>query len=181
MNSNIFKYLILPIILFFAALVIGFWILWPLYGDVTSALDLKKQNQDNLTEREKLTANLERLISQYNERSTDVASLNKAIPSDQNIPELLVNLEAIASENNLIFGGVNFKSKDLKAKGVKTLVMEIKVKGSYPAFKNYLKSMEKSLRIFDVISVSFSGVGPGQIGAKIDNLEFNLIVNTYFY
>jgi len=181
MNSNLFKYLILPFILFFAALAIGFWFLRPLYGDIQSAFELKKQNQDNLTQRKKLTENLERLINQYNEREQDVASLNKAVPSGQNIPELLVNLEAIASENGLIFENVNFKPKDLKAKGIKTLVAEVKIKGSYPAFLNYLKAVEKSLRIFDVVSVSFSGVGPGQIGAKIDNLEFNLILNTYYY
>ena len=181
MTQNLFKYLILPFILFFAALAIGFWILWPLYGDIKANLELKKQNQDNLAQRKKLTENLERLISQYNERSTDIASLDKAVPSGQNVPELLINFEAIASENGLIFEGVNFRPKDLKAKGIKTLVAEIKVKGSYPNFQNYLKALEKSLRIFDVTSVSFSGVGPGQIGARTDNLEFNLIINTYYY
>lgn len=178
---NLFKYLILPVILFFAALAIGYFVLWPLYDDTQAALELQKQNQDNLAQRKKLTENLESLISQYNERGGDIASLNKAIPSGQNIPELLVNLEAIASESGLIFGSVNFKPKDFKAQGIKTLVSEIKVKGSYPAFLNYLKALEKSLRIFDVISVSFAGVSPGQVGAKLDNLEFNLIVNTYYY
>ncbi len=181
MNSNLFKYLIIPFVLFFAALAIGFWFLWPLYGDIQSATQLKKQNQDNLTQRKKLTENLERLVGQYNERNSDIASLDKAIPSGQNVPELLVNLEAIASESGLILGNVNFKPKDLKAQGIKTLVAEIKVKGSYPAFLNYLKAVEKSLRIFDVVSVSFAGVSPGQIGAKIDTLEFNLTVNTYYY
>lgn len=181
MNLALFKYLILPFILFFTALAIGFWMLWPLYGDINAALLLKEQNQENLSSRKKLTENLERLISQYNERTGDIASLNKAVPSGQNTPELLINLEAIASESGLIFGSVNFKPKDLKAKGIKTLIAEIKVKGSYPNFQNYLKNIEKSLRIFDVVSVSFSGVGPGQIGAKTDNLEFNLVVNTYYY
>ena len=179
--SDLFKYLILPIILFFAVLVIGFLVLWPLYGDTQAALLIKKQNRDNLAERKKLSENLERLISQYNERKNDIASLSKAIPNGQNVSELLVNLEAIASENGLIFNSVNFKPKDLKAVSVKTLMAEIKVVGSYPAFLNYLKAIETSLRIFDVVSVSFSGVNPGQIGAITDNLEFNLIVNTYFY
>lgn len=181
MNSNLFKYLILPFILFFTALAIGFWILWPLYGDIGAAMLLREQNRDNLAQRKKLTENLEALISQYNERNSDIASLGKAIPSGNNIPELLVNLEAIASENGLVFGNVNFKTKDFNAQGVKILITEIRVKGSYPAFLNYLKALEKSLRIFDVINVSFSGISPGQISAKIDNMEFNLIVNTYYY
>lgn len=181
MILRIFKYLILPFILFLAALAIGLWILWPLYGDIQAALLSREQNRDNLAQRIKLTENLERLISQYNERGQDIASLGKAVPSGQNIPELLVNLEAIASESGLIFGSVNFKPKDLKAPGIKTLIGEIRVKGSYPDFQNYLKALEKSLRIFDVVNVSFSGVSPGQTGAKIDSLEFNLTVNTYYY
>ena len=92
MNHNLLKYFILPLILFSAAFVISFWILWPLYGDITAVMQLREQNQDNLLQRKKLTENLERLISQYNEREGYIASLNKAIPNSQNIPELFVNL-----------------------------------------------------------------------------------------
>ncbi len=180
MGINLFKYIILPIFLFLAALAMGFWVLMPLYGYANAALEVKKQNDDNLAERKKLVANLERLVNQYNERNSDIASFNEAIPAGQNTPELLINLEALASENGLTFSGVNFKPKDFKGGNIKTLIMEIKIKGSYPNFQNYLKAMEKSLRIFDVVSVSFVGVGPGQIGARTDNLEFNLIVNTYY-
>ena len=177
---NLFKYLVLPIILFIAAAAIIFWVLLPLWHSTQAALELKKENENNLAQREKLTANLERLIGQYSERASDLTSFSKAIPVGQNIPELLINLEALASENGLIFSGVNFKPKDLKAPGIKTLIMGIKVKGSYPAFQNYLKGMEKSLRLFDVTSISFNGVVPGQVNINLNNLEFNLSVNTYY-
>ncbi|MBI2635292.1 MAG: type 4a pilus biogenesis protein PilO [Parcubacteria group bacterium] len=180
MNINIFRYLIFPLVLILVALAIGFWVLMPLYGHINAALEVKKQNEENLAERKKLTANLERLIGQYNERSADIASFNKAIPAGQNIPELLINLEALASETGMEFLGVNFKPEDFKSENIKTLVMEVKIKGSYFDFQNYLKAMEKSLRIFDVVGISFVGVGPGQIGARTDNLEFNLIISTYY-
>ncbi len=177
---NLFKYLVLPLILFIAAAVIIFWVLLPLWYSTQAALELKKENENNLAQREKLAANLEYLINQYNERASDLTSFSKAVPVGQNIPELLVNLEALASENGLIFSGVNFKPKDLKVSSVKTLVMEIKVKGSFPAFQNYLKAVEKSLRFFDVTSVSFNGVAPSQTNINLNNLEFNLSVNTYY-
>ena len=177
---NLFKYLVLPLILFIAAVVIIFWVLLPLWHSTQAALELKKGNENNLAQRKQLAANLERLIGQYNERASDLTSFSKAIPVGQNIPELLINLEALASENGLIFSGVNFKPEDLKAPGIKTLIMEIKVKGSYPAFQNYLKGMEKSLRLFDVTSISFNGIAPGQVNVNLNNLEFNLSVNTYY-
>lgn len=184
--SNLFKYLVLPLILFVAAAAIIFWVLSPLWHSTQAALELKKENENNLAQREKLAANLGRLIGQYNERASDLASFSQAIPAGQNIPELLISLEALASENGLTFSGVDFKpkdlgaSKDLNASNVKTSVMEIRVKGSYPAFQNYLKAMEKSLRLFDVASISFIGVAPGQVNVNLNNLEFNLSVNTYY-
>lgn len=180
MNLNIFKYLILPIILFIVSPVVIFWILLPIYNDVKLTIDLKKQNESNLNDRLKLTSGLESLVSQYNQRLTDIDSFSRVIPEGQNIPELLVNLEALASENGLVFSGVNFTPKDLKSPGVKTLIMVVRVKGSYPAFKNYLVAMEKSLRIFDVMSFSFSGVSRGASNINVNNLDFNLVINTYF-
>lgn len=178
--SNIFKYFIIPIILFFSALALGFWVLWPIYNDIKVAIELKKQNENNLSNRLILSANLERLINQYNERLTDIETFSKIVPDGENIPELLVSLEDLASRSGLAFTSVNFKTEDFKTPGFKTLTMEIKVKGSYLAFKNYLDNMEKSLRIFDITLVSFNGVGPGQSNVNLNNLDFNLLVNTYY-
>jgi len=183
--SNLFKYIILPVIFFFISAAAVFWILLPLWQDSQAALELKKTNEDNLAQREKLAANLQNLISQYNERASDLSFFSKIIPVGQNTPELLINLEALASENGLIFSGVDFQSGNLgdqaqNQNNVKTLTMEIKIKGSYPALQNYLKAMEKSLRFFDVVSVSFNGLAPGQSNANPNNLEFNLLVNTYY-
>lgn len=180
MSFNIFKYFILPIALFLASLAIIFWILLPIYNDVKITIDLKKQNENNLNDRLKLASSLESLVNQYNQRSTDIASFNKVIPEGQNIPALLVNLEALASENGLTFSSVDFTPKDLKAPGVKTLKMAVRLKGSYTAFKNYLSAMEKSLRIFDVISISFGGISRGASVVNENNIDFDLTVNTYY-
>lgn len=181
MNGSFFKYFILPTILFLAALAIGYWVLMPLYGYIGVALETKIQNKNVLVERQKLVANLAQLMGQYNERASDVAFFDRAIPVGQNIAELLVNLEALASENGLIFSSVDFKSKELEVNGVKTLLMEIKLKGLYPALQNYIKALEKSLRIFDVVSISFSGISPEQLGIKTSSeIDFTLSVNTYY-
>lgn len=180
MKLNIFKYFILPIILFLASLVIIFWILLPTYNDIKLSIYLKKQNESNLNDRLKLTSRLENLVSQYNQRLSDVNSFSKVIPEGQNIPELLVNLEALASENGLIFSNVDFTPKNLKEPGVKTLIITARVKGSYQAFKNYLIAIEKSLRIFDVVSISFSGISKGESNINVNNLDFHLILNTYY-
>jgi Tfp pilus assembly protein PilO len=179
MNSNIFKYVILPLVLFIAAIAMFIWVIWPLYNDMNAALDVKQQNETNLAERQKLSANLEKLIAQYNERTGDITSFAKVIPTGQNLPALLVNLEAIASENGLRFQSVDFKQKDFNAKGIKTLIMDIRLKGAYPAFHNYVAALEKSLRLFDVISISFNGISPG-VGQERTVPEYELLVNTYF-
>lgn len=178
--SSIFKYLILPLLLFLAAGAIFFWILSPLWDGAQAAIELKKENENNLVKRKKLTENLDRLIGQYNERVNDFSSLGKAVPAGQNIPEILVVLEALASENGLTFSGIDFKPKESKIVGIKALSMDIRLKGSYPDFQKYIVSMEKSLRLFDVMSVSFNGISPGQFQINPNNLDFNLLVNAYY-
>lgn len=177
---KLFKYFIIPIILFFSIPALGFWVLWPLYGDIKVALELKKQNMGNLNDRLILSENLDRLVSKYNERLADIEAFSKVVPEGENIPELLVGLEDLASRSGLTFISVNFKTEDFKEEKFKTLIMELKVKGSYLAFRNYLQNLEHSLRIFDVTSISFSGVGPGQSNVNLDSLDFNLLVNTYY-
>ena len=180
MSYNIFKYFILPIVFFIVSIAVTFWVLFHIYNDIKLTVELKKQNENNLKDRIELTRSLEGLIKQYNQRLDVVDSLSKITPEGQNIPDILVNLEALASESGLTFSSVNFSPKDLKASGVKTLVLAIRVKGSYSAFRNYLDSMEKSLRIFDVMSISFNGISRGKSDVKTNNLEFNLKVNTYY-
>lgn len=182
MNTDILKYVVVPVILFFVTLLMVFWVLMPLYGYIETALDVKSQNEAILVQRKNLATNLNRLIKQYNDRSADNVSFAKAIPAGQNLPELLVNLEAMASENNMTFSGVDFKQKDFKKEGIKTLILNLRLKGSYLAFQNYLKAAEQSLRIFDVANVSFNGAGgSGQAGVKTSgDLDFNLTINTYF-
>ncbi len=177
---NLFKYIILPLVLFLAAAVIFLWILAPLWDGAQAVIELKKGNENNLIQRKKLTANLNHLVDQYNERINDFSSLSKAIPAGQNIPEVLVALEALASENGLIFSSVDFKPKESKIAGVKVLLMDIRLKGSYPAFQKYIEAMEKSLRLFDIAGISFNGIAPGQLQSNPNNLDFNLLVNAYY-
>ncbi len=179
MSQSILKYVIIPVVLFISSLAIIFWILLPMWNDSQAALAIQKQNQTNLDDRKQLSANLEKLIGQYNERVNDIAFFGKSVPVGENMPELLVGLEALASENNLVFAGANFKPKEFKG-GFKTLILEVKLKGSYPALQNYLKAMEKSLRLLDIVAVSFTGVSPGQLQANANNLEFTVTINTYY-
>lgn len=180
MNKLIFGYVIIPILLFLASLATIVWILLPMWHEAQAALEVKKLNEMNLADRRQLSANLEKLVGQYNERINDVAFFGKSVPVGGGIPELLVNLETLASENGLIFSGVEVKQKEFKPAGIKTLVLELKLKGSYQALQNYLKAAEKSIRLLDVAAVSFSGVAPGQLEAKINDLEFGVIVNAYY-
>lgn len=181
MSANFLKYVILPIILLFAVLIMIFKVLVPLYGLINNAVEAVEQNKINLAERKKVAINLEKLLGQYNERATEITSFNKAVPVGQSVAEAIINLEALASENGLVFLESSFKSKDSTGVGgIKTLIANIRVKGSYTAFKNYLKSLEKNLRIVDIIKISFSSEISAQAGYTTDNVTFDLTANTYY-
>ncbi|MDP2638855.1 MAG: type 4a pilus biogenesis protein PilO [Candidatus Azambacteria bacterium] len=178
--SNLFKYFIFPIILFIIVSALAYWVLLPLWNDTQIALELRRESKANLVQRKELTANLENLVNQYNKRIGDVNSAGQAIPVGENIPDLLIMLEALASENGLILVNVDFKTKEPGSPGIKILTMEVQVTGSYSAFQNYLKAAEKSLRLFDVMKVSFNGISPGATQANANELKFNLSIDTYY-
>jgi len=178
--SNLLKHLVLPAVLFAAALAIFFWLVMPLWDGIEPAMAMKKENEANLEQRRQIAANLGKLVNQYNARSGELASFEKAIPAGENIPELLVMLEALASENGMIFSGVEFKPQSATVVGAKVLAMEISLKGSYTAFQQYLNALEKSLRLFDVSKVSFKGIAPGATQANPNATEFSISVNTYY-
>src|SRR3989344_3726430 len=75
--SNLLKHLVLPAVLFAAALAIFFWLVMPLWDGIEPAVAMKKENEANLAQRQQITANLGKLINQYNARSGELTSFEQ--------------------------------------------------------------------------------------------------------
>lgn len=162
---------------------------------IQGILGLRKEikNQEEIfLEKQILLAKVEKLQKTYEENRESLEKTSYILPSDQDIPNLIVQLESLALESGLILEGINFSTEgeSLKdkatsarktetgtiAKDYQTMTVALELMGSYSGFKAFLQSIEENMRLMDVSSVDFS-VENTEFGSFSD---FSLRLRTYY-
>ena len=120
-------------------------------GEAKSKLELQK----------KLLADEERLVSAaVGLTAVDRAKINSIIPSESDVPGLVVILGAIAKESDVILTGIDFTLSDAKSQSdlpsqIKPMEIALNVGDSnYERLKIFLANLEADLRLFDVRSIT---------------------------
>jgi Tfp pilus assembly protein PilO len=101
----------------------------------------------------------------------EIAKKNVAVPaiSDDN--------QALVPEKSGVAGQSASFQASASAGGYKTLSVDLALSGGYQAFKNYLQSVEKNLRLMDVMSLDMAG---GQSGGQKAVFSFSVNLNVYY-
>jgi len=108
-----------------------------------------------------------------------------ALPEKKDIPALLVQFETLAAANGLILESIDFTEVSSQPRrpieqpkttqGIETLVVNLKVKGPYAAFKQYLAALENNIRATNVQSINFN------LGlTETETFNFDLKVEVYY-
>lgn len=186
MNTNIINYLIIPIVVLLMGIFGIFNFISPLWSDIQVSQALKADLLNQAEFKEKLAKNLENLASQYKNRRSDIEKVNQIVPQGQDFPSILVMLEALASENGLIFKNVGISrgssavvDSGSAKKSLQSSSVTLSLTGSYQDFKNYLKELEKNLRIFDIQSIGFFGSTLSTAQA-LNAIDFGLTLDVYY-
>jgi Tfp pilus assembly protein PilO len=172
--------LILPIAMIgiIAALL---WFVQPTYSEIKNLTQEIKTKEETLEKKQKLVIDIERLVNQYEDIEGRVSKVFYALPNKAEIPNVLVQLEALASENGMIFESSNFSKAQQSVQSkitsdsenntasssetadqqnsieqIRSVSIDVSLIGSYENFKNYLRSLENNIRIMDITSISFS-------------------------
>lgn len=181
--------LFIIIILIFAAVVIGVFYLRPQWQQF-QILQKESENLRNIaTELDDLIQNRDALIKIINTvDKQDLQKIDHALPKGQRSAEFLVLLETLANRNNVVLRQVDFIDAGEPQSGqprpggaiiapgigaIKEFPISMNVSGSYEASKSFLRDLERSLRIIDISSVSFSA-------SSKDQFEFILKGKTYY-
>jgi len=131
-------------------------------------------NVDTLTteleKREKYVTEVKALIANYQQLGqSDIVKLEQILPHKKDIPGLFVQLEEIAKENGMQLAGISINEvpdvtriKDDGVIGKMNITVNLigETTGGYRIVKDYLASVERSLRLFDVNAVYFSPGSP---------------------
>jgi len=155
MTAN--KNIIITTVLFLAFIVVLISLDLPFYGEVTSLRSEVKQAKDYIKEKEELLIKVEQLKQVYDSRKEAIKKAFYLLPVEKDASSLIVQFEAMASENGLILESIDFTEKVEKgAATYKTLKVSLELYGSYAAFKSFLGAIEYNVRIMDISSIEFS-------------------------
>ncbi len=195
--------LILPIAMIgiIAALL---WFVQPTYGEIKNLAQKIETKENTLEKKQKLVFDIEKLVNQYEDIEGRVNKVFYALPNKAEIPNVLVQLEALASENGMIFESSNFSKIQQSAQNkttsennaassletadqqniieqTRSVSIDINLTGSYENFKNYLRSLENNIRIMDITSINFSSSsGSSEEEEVSDNFSYSIRLKVYY-
>jgi len=193
------------LIIVLALALVGWFLLWPsIQGAIQGRIDLVFWQQ-KLSEAKDSKQKLNELEAKLPSLQNEESRILEAVPASGDIPGLLVQMEALASQNGLILNSLNFVYPET-GNGVRAALMEtdtsggssavapagtsgaslpssvsalsvsLDLNGNYSSLKNFLIAMENNLRLTDVNTVNFSQGAGDTIGYG----KLNVGVNVYY-
>lgn len=172
----------------------------PFYKDVTTLRNDISVYSKALGNSVDLQKTRDSLVDQYKQiKREDKDKLSHMLPDSINNIELILEIEKIANSYGLPIGDIRFDTKSLEGgdssgNGVNVIAggalesslsygvfpMEFSIEGKYDTFINFLKDLERNLRIVDVKSISFSSNTSDKDGNASDIYDYSLRVQTYW-
>ncbi len=149
------RYFIIFLCLLAVILLVAFFLL-PTYKKIESFQFEIDQKMAEIRYEEEKISHFNNLLEKLNQYQPELQKVNFALPPDPSLPALFNFFQKKASENNLTLEEISaFSITPFKEK-VRQINFELKISGSYPAFKEFLLALEKSARIIEIEGVSFS-------------------------
>lgn len=190
------KYL-LSIILLAASIGLFFVYTNPSYLTVQELRAQESSFNEALDNSKKLQAIRDTLVAKYNSFSpTTMDHIKKFLPDNVDNIKLVLEINRVAEQYNLQVKNIKYDLSKAEAptgnkfvaqapkgatKDYADFDLEFSLQGSYGNFVSFLESLERSLRIVDVQSISFSSAeAVSQTGVPTDNYKYDLKIKTYW-
>ena len=155
-----------------AAGVVFFLMVWPKVGEVQGLRAALSDRQADALIIGNRFESTKKAIEQFNRLSkADIGLVESALPESPDLPNLYILLQSIISSAGLIGEDIQVT----KDKNDDSLNISVTLHGSYESLKAYLSEAEKSLRIFDVESITFSSPEVSSI------FKFGVKMKTWLY
>ena len=163
-----------------AIAVILFWVLvlraYIRISDLDAAI---RERNDLLTSRSAIVANIKKLNTEYQKRIPEITKLSAIVPAKKSIAEVLSAINDVSTKNGLQLFSSSITGQNASeaiAIPYNILSLEISLIGNYPALTNFLRALERNLRLMDIISIDAASI-------SVENasiLNFNVKGNAYY-
>lgn len=145
------------IILLAAAVAMLYFWASPLWEDIQKSQAEKQAFESVINRINQLRKARDTLLQNYNAISdAELKRIKKIVPDTPNIGSLVVQLSNMTNESGLLLKNIGITEGDEKNG---RLTLNLSIAGSYDNFTSFLEKLEKSLRLIDMGSISFSAAG----------------------
>lgn len=157
----------------------------PILDSIRGLSEQKGILNEKLSSLKEIEKERENILVSYNSvGDVNREKVNKILPSQMEEMDLIVEMESMAVKSGAILKDVNISDamQEKESAGVakskenfypNEIGLTIKASGSYQSFKEFLKSIEKNLRVIDIESLDF-------ISGDIDSYEYNMKIKSYW-
>lgn len=145
----------------------------------------KAEKQRQLEEKRLLAARIGELSEKYESAKDDLEKLSLVLPSDAQLPELIVQFETMAKTNNIFILDIDFSEIASQAPtgqvpagpagNLKTVKTKLSLEGTYGNLKRLLNDIESNVRLMDVSDITFSG-----IDSESGVIKFSFEIKSYY-
>ena len=172
-----------PILFLAIALTLFFGFIDPTYTKVKALRAQEAQYNQALDRSKELQQIRDQLLSKYNTfSSSDLDRVEKLVPDHIDNVRLILDLDAIAAKYGMRVRDVQIEADEERQSSgqlgpdegtYESVVLSFSVSGTYDTFRTYLADLERSLRIVDVVGLSFSSNETGIY-------DFTIHIKTYW-
>ena len=173
---------ILIIIIFIITLLVIFLFVVPKYKEVAGLQNSLAEKQAEYDSKSAYYAKIQEIIENIKSKKEGLSKIDSALPSDSYLSSLVYFFQKKGTEAGLTISTMVLSqaSASVQNKNIKDIAFNIRASGTYAGFKDFLSSLDKSARLFEVSSVSFSGFGAAKPEIQ-QTYEFNMEVHTHAY
>ena len=104
--------------------------------------------------------------------------IETAVPLKMDVPRVINDLDKIANKNKMIMVTIGFSKIENNSKypSLNVYNFNLSVQGSYSDFRNYIKTIEDSLQIYNIKTLAFSRK---ENQKETDNYTFAITLEAY--
>jgi Tfp pilus assembly protein PilO len=172
------RFFAIPILIFSAFLILIYLVV-PQYKKFLVLQRDISQLRSDINDKNSYYAGLKDLLNEIQEYKPVLEKVDSAIPPSMFAPELLSYFQTISSDNGLLLSSIIIGKEPLLEEGsvrVKATHLNLGLMGSLASLENFLRTIERSVKVFEVETLSFSA-NPDQP----DMTTFNLSIKTFSY
>lgn len=166
--------LIVAIIMLAAALLLGFFLVWPKFQDFQQLRTELEQKKAELDSKTSYYSQIKSIWNRLDEYRDSLSLVESAVSKNYSLPALFNYLQELSGQTGLVLEDLTLSG--VSGENIREISFNLGVSGSYASLKSFLSALENSARLFNVKSINFSSPEKEK-----DKISFNITIAAYSY